>query len=96
MTALPEFRVSIIIGSRMNVSEIKELYRATPFQPFEFVLPNGSTIEVVHPEFMMFSPDYRTVHVADVRSGATKRIDVKLIVALNELRPPTKRKTRDK
>ncbi len=80
----------------MNITEIKELYRATPFEPFELVLPNGSTIEVVHPEFMMFSPDYRTVHVVDLKSGAAKRIDVKMIAALNEVQPSARRKNRKK
>jgi len=33
---------------------------------------------------MSFSRDYRTVHVHEV-NGRTKRIDVKIIVALNEM-----------
>ena len=33
---------------------------------------------------MMFSNDYRTVYAADERDGQTKRIDVKIILALNE------------
>ena len=37
-----------------------------------------------HPEFISFSRDYRTVHV-HARNGSTKRIDVKMIVALNEM-----------
>ena len=70
----------------MNVKEIRELYGATPFRPFEIVLTNGSAIRVGHPEFMMFSQDYRTVYAVDERDGgATKRIDVKLITALKEL-----------
>ena len=80
----------------MNVKEIRELYRATPFRPFELVLTNGSKILVGHPEFMMFSGDYRTVYAVDeLDGGMTKRIDVKLVTSLNELkngRPPRKRK----
>jgi hypothetical protein len=79
----------------MKIEEIRELYSAAPFQPFEIVLTNGATIYVGHPEFMMFSPDYRTVYAADVRNGGTKRIDVKMIIALNELKNgarPRKRK----
>jgi hypothetical protein len=44
---------------------------------------------------MMFFSDYRTVYAADERDGATKRIDVKMIIALNELKNgarPRKRK----
>ena len=70
----------------MQVKEIRELYSAAPFQPFEMVLTNGTTIYVGHPEFMMFSTDRRTVYAADVRDGATKRIDVKLVSGLNELK----------
>jgi hypothetical protein len=69
----------------VNVQDLRDFYSATPFQPFEIVLTNGTTVRVSHPEFMAFSPDYRTVHVWDLdRSG--KRIDVKLIIALSELR----------
>lgn len=68
----------------MDVTEIKDLYSAAPFKPFEIVLTNGTTVFIGHPEFMMFSPDYRTVTAYDLRAGGSKRIDVKLIVALNE------------
>ena len=79
----------------MNVQEIRDLYSAAPFQPFEMVLTNGATIYVGHPEFMMFSSDYRTVYAADARGGGTKRIDAKMIVVINELKNgarPRKRK----
>jgi hypothetical protein len=82
------------IVSAVNVQDIRDLYSAAPFNPFEIVLPNGSTVRVDHPEFMSFSPDYRTVHVYEV-NGSGKRIDVKMIVALNELKNgarPRKRK----
>ena len=67
----------------MNVKEIRELYEATPFEPFELVLPNGTAILVDHPEFMSFSRDFRTVYVSKLNGGA-HRIDVKLIVGINE------------
>ena len=80
----------------MNASEIKESYRATPFKPFEIVLTNGTTVQVAHPEFMGFSPDYRTIYAWDIRGGGAKRIDVKLIIALNELPPQPKRKNKNR
>jgi hypothetical protein len=83
------------LNRSMHVKEIRELYSAAPSQPFEMVLTNGATIYVQHPEFMMFSSDYRTVYAADMCSGETKRIDVKMIIALNELKNgarPRKRK----
>jgi hypothetical protein len=79
----------------VTTKEIRELYSAAPFQPFEMVLTNGERVYVGHPEFMMFSTDDRTVYAADERDGSTKRIDVKLIIALKELRNgarPRKRK----
>jgi hypothetical protein len=66
----------------VNVNEIRELYSAVAFEPFELVLTNGARLLVDHPEFMSFSRDYRTVDVHEL-NGSTKRIDVKLIVALN-------------
>ncbi len=68
----------------MTVKEIPELYSAAPFQPFEIVLTNGAKVYVGHPEFMMFSADFKTVYAADEQDGSTKRIDVKLVTSLNE------------
>src|SRR2546421_6655197 len=91
-------RVAVADSARylgvMNVQDIRDLYNAAPFLPFEMVLPSGTTIRVNHPEFMSFSPDYRTMHVYEL-NGSGKRIDVKMIVALNELKNgarPRKRK----
>jgi hypothetical protein len=67
----------------VNVNEIRELYSAVPFEPFELVLTNGGRLLIDHPEFMSFSRDYHTVHVHEL-NGSTKRLDVRLIVALNE------------
>ncbi len=78
----------------MHVKEIRELYSAAPFHPFELVLTNGTAIRVGHPEFMMFSGDYRTVYAVDERDGSTKRIDVKMIISLNELKNGTRPRKR--
>ena len=80
---LPRSSRPAIIPS-VNVDEIRELYSAAPFEPFELVLTNGGRLLVDHPEFMSFSRDYRTVHVHEL-DGTTKRVDVKMIVALNEM-----------
>jgi hypothetical protein len=69
----------------MNVKEIREVYSTAPFQPLEMVLTSGSKVRVDHPEFMMFSAKYRTVYAADANDWSTQRIDVKMIIALNEL-----------
>ena len=67
----------------VNVNEIRELYSAVPFEPFELVLTNGGRLLVDHPEFMSFSRDYRTVRVHEL-NGSTKRLDVKMIAVFNE------------
>jgi hypothetical protein len=68
----------------VNLEEIRELYSAAPFEPFELVLPNGAQVLVDHPEFISFARDFRTVYVSKP-NGGTQRIDVKSIVALNEM-----------
>jgi hypothetical protein len=78
----------------MNYKEIHVLYSAVPFQPFEIVLTNGARLLVDHPEFMSFAKDYRTVYVSRI-GGGTERVDVKLIVALDDMKNgarPRKRK----
>ena len=78
----------------MDVNEIRNLYAAAPFRPFDIVLPNGTAVRVMHPEFMSFSPDYKTVHAYDLHGGH-KYIDVKLVVALEQAKNdahPRKRK----
>jgi len=78
----------------MQLAAIKELYEATPFEPFEVVLPNGSTLKIDHPEFVSFSRDRRTLHFWEP-SGRQKWVDIKLITALNKAAPANK-KTRRK
>ena len=78
----------------MHAKELHELYSAAPFQPFQIELTNGARVTVDHPEFMSFSRDDRTVHVYDV-DGTGKRIDVKMIIALEDVKNgarPRKRK----
>jgi hypothetical protein len=70
----------------MDVAEIKARFRATPFQPFEFVMPNGSAIEVPHPDFMAVAPDSRTVVVfSTTGDDGMKILDPKSITGLNLL-----------
>ena len=79
----------------MDVKELRELYSAAPFRPFAIGLTNGAKVYVGHPEFMMFSSDYRTIYAADERDGSTKRIDIKMTISSDELQNgarPRKRK----
>ena len=66
---------------------------AAPFKPFDIVLTNGSRVHVPHPEFMMFSHDFRTDYIAHP-DGGSNRIDVKLIVAFDDSKNGPRRRKR--
>jgi hypothetical protein len=76
----------------MTFEEIKKLYFAAPFRPFEIVLTNGRHVPVEHPEFMALSPDEDTVVVYESDGHLT--IDVPLVVAVKELRNGSRRRKR--
>ena len=77
----------------MTFGEIKKLYYATPFRPFEIVSTSGRQVRVNHPEFMALSPDEDAVVVYESDGHLT--IDVPLVIAVKELKNgarPGKRK----
>ncbi len=47
----------------MTIERIKELYEATPFQPFVLHLADGREIPVHHREFVAAAPSGRTLVV---------------------------------
>jgi len=47
----------------MTIERIKELYEATPFQPFVLHLADGREISVNHREFIASAPNGRTLVV---------------------------------
>jgi hypothetical protein len=63
----------------VKIDEIRKLYHAAPFKPFDLVLTNGRTVAVKHPEFMALSPSGRTVVVFE--KDGHLAIDVPLIIA---------------
>jgi hypothetical protein len=76
----------------MTTEKLRELYNARPFQRFIIHLADGREIPVPHPEWMMFVPGTRLIHVA--RPDSTVNIiDVFLVTDL-ELRPDGKPKGR--
>jgi hypothetical protein len=77
----------------MSVKEIRSLYLAAPFKPFDIVLTNGARVLVDHPEFMSFSRDFQTVYVSQI-DGGSKRIDVKLIIGLDDAKNGARRRKR--
>ncbi|MBA3882883.1 MAG: hypothetical protein H0X73_09250 [Chthoniobacterales bacterium] len=66
----------------MTINELRQLYEAAPFHPFEIGLTNGRAVPVKHPEFMALSPTGRTVTVYE--SAASEMIDVRLIVSVRQ------------
>ena len=72
----------------MKIDQIKELYHAAPFLPFDIFLTNGSAVHVAHPEFMAFSPRWDTIYVSE--ADGLKGIDLKLAIALKAYDRPKK------
>ena len=68
----------------MTFEEIRKLYHAAPFRPFEIILTSGRHVRVDHPEFLALSPDEDVV-VAFENDGHLT-IDVPMVVALKEFR----------
>lgn len=46
-----------------TIEDVRAFWRTQPFEPFELRLSNGRVYVVDHPEFLMPSPDGRTVAV---------------------------------
>jgi len=74
----------------MTSEKLRELYSARPFQRFIIHLADGRGIPVPHPEWMMFVPGTRLVHVAQ-RDSRVNIIDVMLVTDV-ELTPDSKTK----
>jgi hypothetical protein len=70
--------------NEVTFDEIKKLYYAAPFRPFEIVLTSGRQVRVEHPEFMALSPDEDTIVVYESDGHLT--IDVPLVIAVKELK----------
>jgi hypothetical protein len=51
----------------MRYNDIKDLLKAQPFRPFRFVLADGSSYEVKHPEFCL--PTLGAVHIGIPEKG---------------------------
>ena len=65
----------------MSVDEVRRLYQANPFRPFVLHLADGREIPVVHRDFIMASPNGRTVIVYQPDSSFNI-IDLRLVTAL--------------
>jgi len=47
----------------MTIEQMRQMYQAQPFQPFDIHLADGRSVPVLHREFMISSPSGRTVIV---------------------------------
>lgn len=69
----------------MTATELKVVWHATPFVPFNIVLPSGEKVPVPHPDFLTVSPSGRIAQVwkkGDVRVS----MDVFLITSIETMR----------
>jgi hypothetical protein len=76
----------------VTVEKLRELYNTRPFQRFVIHIADGREIPVPHPEWMLFVPGTRLVHVAQ-RDSTVNIIDVMLVTDV-ELKPNGKAKGR--
>jgi hypothetical protein len=65
----------------MRIQELRELRDATPFRPFIIHLADGRAIPVHHRDFVMSSPNARTMIVYQPDSSFAI-IDVMLVTSL--------------
>jgi len=54
----------------MLIQRIRELNRATPFEPYSVRVTNGSVYPVPHPDFILVSPKGGWVDIADENDNA--------------------------
>ena len=71
----------------MTIDRLRDAYNAQPFQPFVMHLADGREVPVVHREFIMPVPSWRTVIV--VQPDDTVNIINLLLVTDLELKPAT-------
>jgi hypothetical protein len=77
----------------MTATELKVFWHATPFVPFNIVLPSGEKVPVPHPDFLTVSPSGRIAQVwkkDDVRVS----MDVFLITSVETMRASSRSKRR--
>jgi hypothetical protein len=76
----------------MTFDEIKKLYFAAPFRPFDIILTSGRQVRVDHPEFMALSPDEDVMVVLEADGHLT--IDIPLIIGLKKFGNGVRRRKR--
>lgn len=65
----------------MTVEQVRQLYEATPFEPFVIHLADGRKIPVVSREFILIVPKGRMLVVAEP-NGKLHHVDLLLVTDL--------------
>ena len=69
----------------MNAYKFRNELKKEPFQPFTVKVTSGDTLDVVHPDFAMISPDEDIVIIFD-RESHYKVVDMDHVVTLTTKR----------
>ena len=70
----------------MTIDQVRNLYQAEPFQPFEFRLADGRSYHVPTRELLLAPPNGRTVAIYQSEDESIHIIDLLLVT---EVRVPT-------
>ncbi|MEO5721233.1 MAG: hypothetical protein ABIR71_07170, partial [Chthoniobacterales bacterium] len=68
----------------MTGEQIRQLYRAVPFEPFRVHMANGRFLDIPHPDFMHLSPTGRRL-VVDSSEESFEIVDVLLVTSVESL-----------
>ena len=77
----------------MTATELRKLWHATPFVPFNIILAGSEKLPVPHPDFFALSPKGRIAHIWREDDDYTV-VDVMLITAVETTRNGSKSQRR--
>ena len=80
-------------SNAMTATELREFWHASPFVPFNIVLPGGEKVPVPHPDFLTVSPSGRIARVWK-KGDHSVSIDVFLITSIETARGASRLKGR--
>jgi hypothetical protein len=73
--------------------KLKEFYYREPFRPFVILTSDGRSVRVVKPQYIMFAPTLKTIHVSIGPGEKSAYIDSASVIEVKEsTRPASKRR----
>jgi len=75
----------------VTVEKLREMYNAKPFMPFRVHLADGRSVDIDHPEFLMFSRSGRTIYVSKP-DDTFEIIDLLLVTSLESINGQPRRR----